>query len=154
MATPDDDFVINEELRHTLLPERKDAVIRSLSLFLRGNPDVLFSYLHGSFLEDSFFRDIDVAVYFDETVPAARRLDLSCGLATALSRRAGYPVDVHALNEASPGFRYQATRGLVLSSRDDERRFDFLERTWMTYFDYQPVQRQILEDLLAGLGSP
>ncbi|MDA8336712.1 MAG: nucleotidyltransferase domain-containing protein [Peptococcaceae bacterium] len=153
MTNIDDGFTISEEVRHTLPPERKKAVIRNLTGFILNHAEILFSYLHGSFLENSSFRDVDVAVYFDRTVPAERRLDLCLDLAVALSRLAGFPVDVQALNEASPGFRYHATRGLVLSSRDEEKRYDFLERTWMTYFDYQPVLRQIRADLLAGLDT-
>ncbi|HUW63207.1 MAG TPA: nucleotidyltransferase domain-containing protein [Spirochaetia bacterium] len=153
METYDDDFLINEDIRHTLPPEQRKVVIQDITRFLQECPGILFAYLHGSFEEDSFFRDVDVAVYFDETVPAERHSDHCSDLAGTLSRLAGFPVDIHALNQASPGFRYHATKGLVLWSRDGEKRCEFLEQTWMTYFDYQPVQRQILDDLLADLDS-
>jgi predicted nucleotidyltransferase len=145
MTTLDGDFVLDEV--HTIPPERKKTIFQDLSGFMRDYPEILFSYLYGSFLEDAPFRDVDVAVYFGRTVPSERRFDVCLDLADALSRLAGFPVDVHALNAASPGFRYHATKGMVLWSHDEEKRCDFLERTWMTYFDYQPILMQILADL-------
>jgi len=58
------------------------------------------------------------------------------------------PVDVHALNQAGNGFCYHTTQGLLLVSRDDEETYDFIEKTWQGYLDFQPLARQILYDLL------
>lgn len=46
----------------------------------------------------------DITVYLSE-----RYFDQCWDLAAALSLLAGFPVDIHALNQSSPGFRYHAT---------------------------------------------
>ncbi len=117
-------------------------------------PEVLFAYLHGSFLEAPAFRDLDVALYVDEEqVPRDGVISYELEKAASLDRTAGCPVDVKVLNYAPPPFRYHATRGELLFSRDEEARYTMLESTWREYFDYQPLARQFLRDILQGQGE-
>ncbi len=57
-------------------------------------------------------------------------------------------MDIRRLNEAPVGFRYHATRGLPIMSRDDEVRDTWLERIRDEYGDFQPVARRHLAELL------
>jgi len=45
----------------------KAKIIGILSQTLSQRNEILFAYLHGSFLESKTFQDIDVAVYLEET---------------------------------------------------------------------------------------
>lgn len=110
---------------------------------------ILFAYLHGSFAEGSAsYRDIDVALYFRDDVGPQVRLDRALELGALLSYRLGKPVDAQVLNDAPLEFRFAVTRGIVLFSRDEEARLSFVERTWMEYWDFKPLLRESLHDLL------
>lgn len=110
-------------------------------------PRVVFAYLHGSFLTEPAFHDIDVAVYLD--APGEALTALSVDLGEGLSRVAGRPVDVRPLNEAPVPFRFHAMRGRVLLSRDDERLAALLERTIREYLDIEPLLRRATMEAFA-----
>ena len=55
-----------------------------------------FTYAYGSFVDGPGFRDIDVAIW--TTADAMEPVDLRLGI--ALTRIAGYPVDVRIINQA------------------------------------------------------
>ena len=61
----------------------KARVTEEIKAFLRGQPDISFAYLHGSFLKAERFRDIDVAVFLknptSSTFPAEIRLETELG---------------------------------------------------------------------------
>jgi len=101
-----------------------------------------FAYLHGSFVRSEAFRDVDVAVFLSE----AHRLstddvDVEISLSLQLEKATGLPVDVKLLNHAPLGFRYHASRGELLLTRDESVREEFLTRTWGEYFDFLPLSR-------------
>lgn len=138
-----------EEKRYNLNDNKKKVIFKDLNMFLAGIPEIRFAYIHGSFLDTVAFRDIDVAIYFDDSVPVQKQVDLSLELSAELSHKFSLPVDVHALNQASPGFCYEVTKGLVVASKDEEERLEFVENTWRIYFDFKPILIQSLQDLLA-----
>jgi predicted nucleotidyltransferase len=47
-------------------PEERARVADALAVALAGEPFVEFAYLHGSFMEDGPFHDIDIAVMLGE----------------------------------------------------------------------------------------
>ncbi|NJF25676.1 nucleotidyltransferase domain-containing protein [Thermococcus sp. Bubb.Bath] len=114
---------------------------------LERHPEVVFAYLHGSFLVTDHFRDVDVAVYVNG-VENYTEYELS--LAVELERETGAEVDVRVLNDAPPAFRYRAVKGEPLIDRDPERRFRFIEETVWEYLDYEPLERRMRRELLAG----
>lgn len=63
-------------------------------------------------MNDSSFRDIDIAIYCDDAVPAEKQSDLSLSLSAELSHKYHLPIDVHTINQATPGFCYEATKGM------------------------------------------
>ncbi|WP_376792057.1 nucleotidyltransferase domain-containing protein [Thermoflexus sp.] len=92
---------------HRVSPEEKERITELLAAALAAEPDVVFAYLHGSFVKAEAFRDIDVAVFFDPLPerPWRREGGLADRLEATL-RAAGFPfpVDVQALNRAPPRF--------------------------------------------------
>ncbi|HID90678.1 TPA: nucleotidyltransferase domain-containing protein, partial [Candidatus Bathyarchaeota archaeon] len=86
--------------------------------------------VHGSFVRDTSFRDVDVAVYVAGSVDP---LDCEFRLERELRGALGLPVDVRLLNEAPPWFTARVLRegtvlvgkvglseGLYLRSMDEE----------------------------------
>lgn len=137
-------------------PEQREAILALLRESLHQEAAVLFAYLHGSFLTDGPFRDLDLALYLEENSEALRspfayELDLEAHLEMRLRRAAGYPlpVDVRVLNHAPPAFCYRVIRsGAVLFVRDDGRRTDFETLTLSRYFDFAPFHKAYLAEVL------
>ena len=126
---------------------RREEIEEKLRRALEKHPEVIFAYLHGSVLETEHFRDVDVAVYFDGSVKDVLKAELS--LAVELEEELGVEVDVRALNDAPPAFRYRAVRGKLLLDRNPELRFRFIEETVWEYLDYEPMERRMRKELLA-----
>lgn len=129
----------------------KAIVLEKLVPFLNEEPAVLFAYLHGSFLEERGFHDIDIAIYVDpELVPREKALDYEISLSASLDHLIGLPCDVKVLNYAPLGFAYYVTKGRVLISRDEELRYNFVERTWLQYLDFEPHRKELLRELFGA----
>lgn len=116
---------------------------------LEGHHEIIFAYLHGSFLVTEGFMDIDIAVYVDDSVRDYLEYELS--LAVELERMIGKDVDVRVLNDAPPAFRYRAIKGKVILDRDPEVRLNFIERTVWEYLDYEPLERRMREEFLSSI---
>ena len=114
---------------------------RAITAALEAEPDVVFAYLHGSFLSGDGFHDIDVAVRL--AAPPDRRLTRALDLAVQLGGETGFPVDVRRLDEASLAFRFHVFRtGRLLLDRDEELLADCMERTMREYLDIAPLVRR------------
>lgn len=124
------------------------AVIKKLKGSLAWEKNVIFAYLHGSFVHQDEFKDVDVAVYINGSLTLKPdEADFEISLSLRLERTLGLPVDVKVLNDAPLSFRYHVTHGRLLLSRDDLLREDFLQRTWSEYFDFLPLSRIYFEEL-------
>jgi len=126
--------------------ERAEAQAKLRELLER-REEIIFAYLHGSFVEGLPFNDIDVAVYVDQSkVPDAfdYEMDLSAELTMALH----FPVDVRVLNDAPLGFQHSVLQGEAILVRDEEVLTDFIERVAREYMDYAYLGRMYLEELL------
>ncbi|MBI2265624.1 MAG: nucleotidyltransferase domain-containing protein [Armatimonadetes bacterium] len=124
----------------------RNDIIATITNHLSGREEVVFAYLHGSFQKRGLFRDIDIAVFSNPGKDLTYELELG----VALERLVKRPVDVRLLNHATLAFRFHATRGIVLLSRDEELRDSFVERTRDQYYDFQPVARKHLKEVLLG----
>ena len=137
-------------------PAEREAMLDALREALRSQPDVLFAYVHGSFLTERPFHDVDVAVYLNTAVErrmGRRLLALSDELGSALSQTPGPipAVDVRALNSAPLGFRYQVLRGgRLLSSRDETLRIRWVVRTVERYLDLKPLRQRALKEAMTA----
>jgi len=130
-------------MRHLYRAEaaQRAKMVRALTAALETEPDVVFAYLHGSFLTEDGFHDIDVGIQL--ATPSDRRLTRSLDLATRLTRETGFPVDVRLLDGASLAFRFHVLRtGRLLLTRDDELLADCMERTMREYLDIAPLLRR------------
>lgn len=138
--------VLRERAKSFLLNEtEKEQLLRRLQEALQANPAVVFAFVHGSFLEEGPFHDIDIAVLADDALEDP--LDALLELWEELAPRTEYPLDLQLLNEASLAFRYNVTRGRLIFARDEERALQFIERTWDLFFDFQPVMERYIEEL-------
>ncbi len=143
-------MMYNKKL-HNLTLQKKEEILSIIRTYLQSYSSIIFVFVHGSFLEEQIsFRDIDIAVFFDEENVRRQNniIDHCLELSAHLSSLIHIAVDVHALNDSGIGFRYEVTRGKLLLTRDEEISFDFIEKTRLEYFDLKPLLEENLNDLL------
>ncbi|NYB53089.1 MAG: nucleotidyltransferase domain-containing protein [Methanobacteriaceae archaeon] len=125
----------------------KVSLKKKLSEKIRTHPEILFCYIHGSIMDSSWFRDVDLAVYLKEdSIEDVYTYETKVSL--ELESLVGLPVDVKVLNVAPLSFQYQVSKGEVLFTRDEDTRTSFLERTWLLYLDLKPVREEYYRELL------
>jgi predicted nucleotidyltransferase len=119
----------------------RDRVRRVLVAALRSRPDVEWAWLHGSFLGDGGFHDVDVGVHLAAAEDA--RFERALDLSLRLERTTRLPVDVQVLNGAPASFLFHVFReGRLLLSRDDTGLANRMERTVREYLDVAPLRRR------------
>ena len=119
------------------------------------------AYAFGSVarVEEGPLSDLDLAVLFDDEMPAARRLDQAAALTEEVERVAGRRADILILNESPPALRYRVVcDGRLLYARDERRRVAFESQALDEFLDFQPVLARYDRLLLAraregGLGT-
>ena len=140
--------------RKNLDQREKSLLISQLRKMLAGKEHVLFGYLYGSFLAEGFFRDIDIAVYFDQSgfkdsndmFTYSLALSAECDMATS-----GVSFDLRPLNLAPLPFRFDVvTQGRILYTKDEESQVDFEARTRSLYFDFLPHLRFYFRSIVLG----
>lgn len=127
----------------------KDKIIAQLKKVLAEEGDIIFAYLHGSFISSDKFNDIDCGVYIN-LLPSIHfdPLDFEFVLSLKIEKAVKFTVDIKLLNFAPLAFRYQVSRGRVIFSRDESKREDFLAKTWSEYFDLLPLYQTYLKEVL------
>jgi len=134
---------------HRLGEAEREVVKEHLRRHLAGRAEIRFAVLHGSFLEDGTFGDIDIAVSLvPGHLPAHDRMRYEIDLEGEFLERLGYPVDVRVIDGAPMSFRFAATRGEAVVVRDADGWADFREHTWRVYLDFAPVREEALRDLV------
>ena len=129
----------------------KKEIIKTLSKIISLKEDILFAYLHGSFLEKGNFEDIDIAVYLEDR--RATQIDIieyEITSSLAIEKELKMPLDVKILNDAPLSFRYHVSCGLLLFSKDESKREEFLCDTWKKYFDFLPIAKLYLREALSA----
>jgi len=130
--------------KHALDEEGRSEIRVRLAEALSAHPEVVFAYVHGSFVKEREFRDIDVAAYAPGIQdPTSFESDAS----NDLSRRTGFPVEVRLIHGAPVAFQMAAIRdGLVLVSRSDEVRTEFIEKVGKRYREYAHFRNLFLQE--------
>jgi len=113
---------------------------------LSREPDLLFAYIHGSFVTSGAFRDIDVGLY----TRLHKDLSYETELSYELSQFLGQEVEVKVINEAPVAFQMAVLRdGRLLFSVDDVVRSNFIEevgRRYRTYAHFRNVYMEAIGD--------
>ena len=117
---------------------------------LKKRPEVIFAYAFGSAILNSPVapRDLDVAVYTNETVLNSDAMGYELELGATLERAMGYdlPLDLVVINKAPVVLRNAIfAKGRCLFSRDENLRTDLIEQTGQAAFERYPVQLVLAE---------
>ena len=134
-----------------LSQNEKTKIIQDLSNFPNEREEILFSYLHGSFIENSYFRDVDISIFIEENqISKNDILEYELSLLLKIQARIKFPTEVRVINYAPLAFQYYSTTGKFLSCSDDDKRVDFLTYVRSLYLDYKPISEKILQEMLSG----
>ncbi|UCH95809.1 MAG: nucleotidyltransferase domain-containing protein [Candidatus Aminicenantes bacterium] len=129
---------------------KKKKVINVLKNVLSKKDEILFAYLHGSFLDGFLFNDIDIAIYLDEKrTHHKKNPGYQEQLSFQLSELTRFVVDVHIMNQAPVGFKHSVFKhGQLLFSKDEELRSDLIEETSLEYMDFFELSKQYIKDMV------
>ncbi len=118
---------------YKLTGTEKEKIKKEISYLLKKKEEILFSYIHGSFLENDF-RDIDIAIYLKDEKNA---LQYELKIEREIEDITDFPVDVRILNRAPLSFRFNVIKnGTLLFSRDEKIRCDFESLSIVEYHDF------------------
>jgi predicted nucleotidyltransferase len=132
------------------LTDSKKKVCTVLINTLLKKDEIIFAYLHGSFLDGFLFNDIDIALYLDDKkMPRKKNSDYCEQLSIELSGLIGNVADVHIMNRAPVGFQHSVFKhGALLFSKDDELRSDLIEKTSMESMDFYELSLEYIRDIV------
>ena len=126
---------------YTLSDEKRDICLQRISGFLEQDPSILFAYAHGSFLEPSRFRDLDIAVFaMPDNLPLRPYVyEIELGNAIIQLLDVPFPVDVRIIHSAGISIQYHALRGRLLVDRNPDMRSEIMTRIASLYLDIAPI---------------
>jgi len=129
---------------HCTKEVEREKVVKKLTDILKKREEVIFAYIHGSFLKGNF-RDVDVAIYLTESRDVFYEIELEVELEETLK----LPVDVRILNSAPLSFRFGVIKnGLILFSKDEQVRVEFETRTISEYHDFAYFRKRYRREVL------
>lgn len=131
--------------------EDRLEVFETMRTVLQREPNVVFAFVHGSFVSEPSFRDIDVGVLL-ETENASRYLDFELDLSQRIedALESKLPVEVKVINEAPLSFRFHVIRGELLFTRNEDFLVDYMTSTARQYLDYAPMRHRYMKEAMAS----
>ncbi len=127
--------------KHKLDAKPKTAIAEAIKEILFSKAEIVFAYLHGSFIKDKTFRDIDIAVFTSEN----RGFNFESSISIELTDSIGIDVEVRVMNNAPVAFQMAVVKeGKLLFSRNEEERTDFMERVCRRYREYSHFRNLLL----------
>ena len=133
-----------------------DKTIGIVKSELQSRNEIVFAYLHGSFVESESYNDIDLALFLHP--PVYKRLSESGGLSLEfvipleqrLERELEIPIDIQILNEAPLAFKYRViSTGRLILDGDTDLRMDFEYLSNVQYFDFRPRQKEYMKEAIS-----
>ena len=141
--------------------ERQNQAAEIISRLKAHAPEILahfpvdMAYLHGSVAQGRPLpsSDVDIALVLTELPPPYERLILEFTIQAALEDACGLTnLDVRTINEAPLMVKGSIIQeGLLLYSRDKDRRLAFEILTRKKYFDYQPTAARMQQAFLSHI---
>ncbi|ACI21240.1 MULTISPECIES: nucleotidyltransferase domain-containing protein [Thermodesulfovibrio] len=118
---------------------QKNQIIHLLKTLLHNEEKVVFAYLYGSFIEQTFFNDIDIAIYCSEiesvfNFQADMKIKISNELINAGIDIAPDYIDLRVINNAPYDFLIEVLdRGVLIVDKNPELRTNLIEKVSLNY---------------------
>ncbi|MFP4086453.1 MAG: nucleotidyltransferase domain-containing protein [Desulfobacteraceae bacterium] len=123
-----------------------------MTRFLFNPAEISFAFMHGSFVDGGFFRDIDVGVFVTGVDSAdfwEYETRISQQIEEALYSK--FLVEVKVINEAPVSFCYHVIKGQVLYVRDGEALMEFMVRISKDYLDMALLRHRYMTEVMNSL---
>lgn len=129
----------------------KRNIFKTLKKSLSPRAEIIFCYVHGSFLDSLPFRDIDIALYVDSNqITSQQTFDYSFNLSLQLSKQTGLEIDVQVMNYSPLGFQQSVLRnGKLLFSKDENLRLNLIENISLEYIAFFELNKQYIRHLVS-----
>lgn len=127
---------------HKLSTAKKLKMLKKLKERFEGDNEIMFAYVHGSFLEKNSFRDIDIAIWLKNPKKA---FHYTVNFSTILQIQMKLPIDLQVLNEAPLPYKYNIfTKGKLLFSKNENLRTKIIDETIRKYIDLKYITTNTL----------
>ena len=93
----------------TFSTKEKSVTTEAIVGKLQEHSEILFAYLHGSFLNSDCFKDIDLALYLKKMPDSLLEYELNMEVMMSYAV-VGVPVDVRLMNGAPLSFQYNVVK--------------------------------------------
>ncbi len=134
--------------RYEITYSQRKEIMDNISSTLKAKEEIIFAYIHGSFLEN-LFRDVDLAIYLDEMLSKKEALHFELSLERELEEEIIFPVDVRTLEYSPLHFRFNVFKsGKLLFSKDEEVRSDFLSLSLVEHHDFNFYRKRYRRETL------
>lgn len=130
-----------------MLNMHKPEIINILSQELKQNQEILFAYVFGSFVKGENYKDIDVAIYVNDLSKKRNIVWYPISISVELEKKINKSVDVVLLNKLPDHIIYEVSKGILLFSRAEDFRIDFLNYSWKKYFDIAQKRDNYIHDM-------
>ena len=132
-------------MRHILKEEQRRDIVKEITAVVSGQPEIVFAFLHGSFLDGSFFRDIDLGI-FVKGIDPADFWDYEARLCQQIEEALNnlFLVELKVINKAPLSFCYHVIRGQILFVRDEDSVVAFMARVARSYLDMAPIRHRYM----------
>ncbi|WP_027370122.1 nucleotidyltransferase domain-containing protein [Desulfovermiculus halophilus] len=133
----------------SLSQAEKDSLVRDIGRVLQEYVEIMYAYVHGSFVHEPHFRDLDIGVWlYPELVPE-KTFSYEDTVAQKIICKTGmiYPADVRILNQTSIPFQYKVFQGELVVDRDPETRCERIEYIVSRYLDMRPVLNHAIREV-------
>ena len=139
--------MVKKITKRSVTKKKKDEIVKSISTLLALHQEIYTVYLHGSFMIDKSFADIDLALLLDHT--PANLIEYEFEIEIKLERNVNFPIDVRVLNNAPVSFVQNVIRhGKVVLDKKPNTRSDFESYSLRKYFDFAPFRRRYLSEVI------
>jgi len=133
--------------RYEITDVQRKHVLDTIRSVLMSKKEILFAYIHGSFLQNHF-RDVDLAIYLDENLKREEALHFELALERELDESLGFPADVRVLNYSPLSFKFKALKGgNIIISHDEGLRSDFESLTMNKYHDFNFYRKRYMKEV-------
>jgi predicted nucleotidyltransferase len=133
--------------KYTITQQKKEEIIKTISIYLLQHDEIYAAYIFGSFITEKTFADIDLGVLLRHEFE--NLLEYEIELESELEKMVKFGMDVRALNRAPVSFAQNVIRyGQIIVNHDPNRRSDFESYVLRKYFDFAPFRRRYLSEVI------
>ncbi len=131
--------------RYFLSKKEKQKIEIVIREILKKREEIVFAYIFGSFLDNLFFRDIDIGIYL-KNIAKKEAFNYEIELGYEIESKIKIPVDLRIINFAPLYFQFHILQGKILFIKDEELWANFLDLTLRKYLDFKPLREEFLKE--------